>query len=107
MKSLFDIGYITTHIHRVHGVIYHMTWMRVAIYLVVMPFFFFFCDLTKARNDRQTRCIARCWSGIGPPSTMLAQHWTGFGLMCRVCWVFLFITLVRSQRLISDQCLVR
>ena len=42
MKSLFDIGYITTHIHRVHGVIYHMTWMRVAIYLVVMPFFFFF-----------------------------------------------------------------
>ena len=39
MKSLFDIGYITTHIHRVHGVIYHMTWMRVAIYLVVMPFF--------------------------------------------------------------------
>ena len=39
MKSLFDIGYITTHIHRAHVVIYHMTWMRVAIYLVVMPFF--------------------------------------------------------------------
>ena len=54
MKFLFDIGYIATHIYRVDGVIYHMTWMRVAIYLVVMPFF---CDLTKARNDRQTPCL--------------------------------------------------
>ena len=73
MKSLFDIGYITTHIHRVHGVIYHMTWMRVAIYLVVMPFF-----VTSPKQGMTGKRDAspdvgpvlahrlRCWPSIGP-----------------------------------------
>ena len=74
MKSLFDIGYIATRNHRVHDVIYHMTWMRVAIYLVVMPFFFVTSPKQGMTGKRDASpdvgpVLAhrlRCWPSIGP-----------------------------------------
>ena len=38
------------------------------------------------QHPSKHEALSHCWFNVGPPSTTLAQHWTNFGSMPRVCW---------------------